>query len=313
MDEYPISRIYRDARVMRIYAGTNEIMKLLIARQPVSALRRQRWRLHDDRRLHLRHVRTPRGRGKADGSLHEVTALNLAAQALGAIKDRNKLDPTLVDDVVLGCVDPVGEAGGDIARVAAIMAGYGDSVPGVQINRFCASGLDAVNFAAAEVMSGQHDMTIGGGVESMSRVGIGASGGAWPVDPSIALKSYFLPQGISADLIATKYGFSRDDVDAYAVESQKRAAQVLGGGPLQEFGDAGQGRQRPDAARQGRAHAADDRRCSRWRSSSRPSCRWARWRASTRSRCSAIRRSRRSITSITPAIRPASSTAPPPC
>ena len=127
--------------------------------------------------------------------------------------------------MVLGCVDPVGEAGGDIARVAAIMAGYGDEVPGVQINRFCASGLDAVNFAAAEVMSGQHDMTIGGGVESMSRVGIGASGGAWPVDPSIALQSYFVPQGISADLIATKYGFSRDDVDAYAVESQKRAGQ----------------------------------------------------------------------------------------
>jgi acetyl-CoA C-acetyltransferase len=170
-------------------------------------------------------VRTPRGRGKADGALHEVTALNLASQALAAIKDRNKLDPELVDDVVMGCVDPVGEAGGDIARVAAIMAGFGDEVPGVQINRFCASGLDAVNFAAAEVMSGQHDMTIGGGVESMSRVGIGASGGAWPMDPSIALKSYFLPQGISADLIATKYGFSRDDVDAYAVESQKRTAK----------------------------------------------------------------------------------------
>jgi acetyl-CoA C-acetyltransferase len=154
-----------------------------------------------------------------------VTALNLASQALGALKDRHDLDPVLIDDVVLGCVDPVGEAGGDIARVAAIMAGYGDGVPGVQINRFCASGLDAVNFAAAQVMAGQHDMTIGGGVESMSRVGIGASGGAWPVDPSIALKSYFVPQGISADLIATKYGFSRDDVDAYAVESQKRTAK----------------------------------------------------------------------------------------
>src|SRR6187455_2138983 len=171
-------------------------------------------------------VRTPRGRGKADGSLHEVTALNLASQALGALKDRHDLDPVLIDDVVLGCVDPVGEAGGDIARVAAIMAGFGDGVPGVQINRFCASGLDAVNFAAAQVMAGQHDMTIGGGVESMSRVGIGASGGAWPVDPSIALKSYFLPQGISADLIATKYGFSRAYVDSYAVESQKRAAQA---------------------------------------------------------------------------------------
>jgi acetyl-CoA C-acetyltransferase len=169
------------------------------------------------------HVRTPRGRGKADGALHEVTALNLAAQALAALKDRNALDPALVDDVVMGCVDPVGEAGGDIARAAAICAGYGNGVPGVQINRFCASGLDAVNFAAAQVMAGQHDMAIGGGVESMSRVGIGASGGAWPVDPAIALKSYFMPQGIAADLIATKYGFSRDDVDAYAVESQRRA------------------------------------------------------------------------------------------
>jgi len=172
------------------------------------------------------HVRTPRGRGKPDGSLHEVTALNLAAQTLTAIKDRNKLDAAMIDDVVLGCVDPVGEAGGDIARAAALVAGLGDDVPGVQINRFCASGLDAVNFAAAEVMSGQHEMTIGGGVESMSRVGIGASGGAWPVDPSIAVTTYFLPQGISADLIATKYGFSRDDVDAYAVESQKRAAKA---------------------------------------------------------------------------------------
>jgi acetyl-CoA C-acetyltransferase len=170
------------------------------------------------------HVRTPRGRGKADGALHEVTALNLATQALAAVRERNRLDPKLVDDVVLGCVDPVGEAGGDIARAAAITAGFGNSVPGVQINRFCASGLDAVNFAAAQIMSGQHDMAIGGGVESMSRVGIGASGGAWPVDPSIALKSYFVPQGISADLIATKYGFSRADVDAYAVESQKRTA-----------------------------------------------------------------------------------------
>ena len=170
------------------------------------------------------HVRTPRGRGKVDGSLHEVTALNLASQALGAIKSRNDLDTTLVDDVVMGVVDPVGEAGADIARTAALVAGYGDSVAGVQINRFCASGLDAVNFAAAQIMSGQQDMAIGGGVKSMSRVGIGASGGAWAVDPTIAVAHYFMPQGISADLMATKYGFSRDDVDAYAVESQKRAA-----------------------------------------------------------------------------------------
>ena len=170
------------------------------------------------------HVRTPRGRGKVDGSLHEVTALNLASQALGAIKSRNELDPILVDDVVMGVVDPVGEAGADIARSAALVAGYGDTVAGVQINRFCASGLDAVNFAAAQIIAGQQDMAVGGGVESMSRVGIGTAGGAWAVDPSIAVAEYFMPQGISADLVATKYGFSRDDVDAYAVESQKRAA-----------------------------------------------------------------------------------------
>ncbi len=172
------------------------------------------------------HVRTPRGRGKPDGALHEVTSLALATQALRALRDRNGLDTKLVDDVVLGCVDPVGEAGGDIARAAALNADYGVHVPGMQINRFCASGLDAVNFAAAEVMSGQHDMAVGGGVESMSRIGIGASGGAWPMDPHIALKSYFMPQGVSADLIATKYGFNRDEVDAYAVESQQRAARA---------------------------------------------------------------------------------------
>lgn len=168
-------------------------------------------------------VRTPRGRGKTDGALHEVSSLGLAVTALKAIKARNGLKGPEVDDVILGCVDPVGEAGGDIARAAAIAADYSFRVPGVQINRFCASGLDAVNFAAGEIMSGQHDLTIGGGVESMSRVGIGASGSAWPVDPTIAIPSYFMPQGVSADLIATKYGFSRDDVDAYAVQSQQRA------------------------------------------------------------------------------------------
>jgi acetyl-CoA C-acetyltransferase len=175
-------------------------------------------------------LRTPRGRGKTDGALHEVSTLGLAVTALTAIKARNNLDTRLLDDVVLGCVDPVGEAGGDIARAAALASGFGDHVPGVQINRFCASGLDAVNFAAAQVMAGQHALTIGGGVESMSRVGIGASGGAWPVDPAIAIPSYFMPQGVSADLIATKYGFSRDDVDAYAVESQKRAAAAWDAG-----------------------------------------------------------------------------------
>jgi acetyl-CoA C-acetyltransferase len=169
-------------------------------------------------------VRTPRGRGKADGALHEVPTVRLAATALKAVRDRNALDTKLVDDVILGCVDPVGEAGGDVARAAVFAADYGAHVPGMQINRFCASGLDAVNMAAAQVMTGYHDVVVAGGVESMSRVGIGMSGGAWPVDPEVAVPSYFMPQGVSADLIATKYGFSRDDVDAYAVESQKRTA-----------------------------------------------------------------------------------------
>ncbi len=191
------------------------------------------------------HVRTPRGRGKPDGSLHTASTLHLAATALKAIKDRNHLDPVDVDDVVMGCVDPVGEAGGDIARMGALAAGFGDTVPGVQINRFCASGLDSVNFAAAQVMSGQHDLTIGGGVESMSRVGIGASGGAWPADPSLAIPAYFMPQGVSADLIATKYGFSRDDVDEYAVEFAETRRGGLERRPVQELDRAGPRRQRP--------------------------------------------------------------------
>ena len=171
-------------------------------------------------------VRTPRGKGKKDGALHEVTALELGTQVLKNIRDRNHLDTSKVDDVVFGCVDPVGEQGSNIARIAVLNADYSDSVAGVQINRFCASGLEACNMAAGQVMSGQSDMTIGGGVESMSRVGMGASGGAWAVDPQIAIKSYFTPQGIGADLIATLDGFSRDDVDAFAVESQKRAANA---------------------------------------------------------------------------------------
>ena len=169
-------------------------------------------------------VRTPRGKGKKDGSLHETTALSLATQVLEALRDRNGLDTSKVDDVVLGCVSPVGEQGSDIARTAVLTADYAESVAGVQINRFCASGLEAVNMAAAKVASGEAQMAIGGGVESMSRVPMGSDGGAWPTDPSSAFKTYFAPQGVSADLIATLYGFSRDDVDAYAVESQKRAA-----------------------------------------------------------------------------------------
>jgi acetyl-CoA C-acetyltransferase len=169
-------------------------------------------------------VRTPRGKGKKDGSLHEITALSLATQVLENLRDRNGLDTSKIDDVVLGCVAPVGEQGSDIARTAVLTADYAESVAGVQINRFCASGLEAVNMAAAKVISGEAELAIGGGVESMSRVPMGSDGGAWPTDPSSAFKTYFTPQGISADLIATLYGFSRDDVDAYAVESQKRAA-----------------------------------------------------------------------------------------
>ena len=168
------------------------------------------------------HVRTPRGRGRVDGALHEITPIQLATQVLTGLRDRNDLDTDLVDDVILGCVSPVGEQGSDIARVAALNADYAEDVPGVQVNRFCASGLEAVNMAAGQVMAGQTDLMIAGGVESMSRVKMGSDGGAMATDPQVAFKTYFVPQGISADLIATKYGYSRDDVDAFAVESQKR-------------------------------------------------------------------------------------------
>jgi acetyl-CoA C-acetyltransferase len=171
-------------------------------------------------------VRTPRGRGKKDGSLHEVPAVRLGAKVLEAVRDRNGLDTGTVDDIVFGCVDPVGEAGSVIPRSAAFEAGYDMKAPGIQLSRFCASGLDAINLGAAKIAAGQDDIVISGGVESMSRVGMGMSGGAWFMDPSVGLPAYFVPQGVSADLIATKYGFSRDDVDAYAVESQKRAAKA---------------------------------------------------------------------------------------
>jgi len=176
------------------------------------------------------HLRTPRGKGKKDGALHEVTALDLATQVLTGIRARNKLDTKLVDDVVFGCVSPVNEQGMVIPRAAALMADYADTTGGVQVNRFCGSGLEATNMAAAQIMSGQSELTIGGGVESMSRVPIGSDKGAWPTDPQSAFHTYFVPQGISADLIATKYGLSRSDVDAYAVESQKRAGRAWANG-----------------------------------------------------------------------------------
>lgn len=172
------------------------------------------------------HVRSPRGRGRANGSLHEVTPVDLTSQVLEHLRDRNELDTSKLDDVVLGCVSPVGEQGSVIARTALLNADYAESVPGKQLNRFCASGLEAINTAAGQVMAGQSDLTIGGGVECMSRVPMGSDSGAMHADPAIASKIYFAPQGIGADLIATRAGITREDVDAYAVESQNRAAQA---------------------------------------------------------------------------------------
>ena len=188
------------------------------------------------------HVRTPRGKGKPDGSLHEVTPVWLASRPLVALQGRNGLDTAVFDDVVLGCVMPVGEQGGNIARMAVLQADYDQSVPALQINRYCGSGLEAVAFAAAKVMAGQADLAVGGGVEMMSRVPMGADGGAWAQDPQVAFKTYFVMQGISADLLGSLRGHSRADVDAYSAESHRRAAQAWAEGrfdrsvlPVQDF------------------------------------------------------------------------------
>ncbi|KGG94995.1 acetyl-CoA acetyltransferase [Comamonas thiooxydans] len=172
------------------------------------------------------HVRTPRGKGKPDGALHEVTAVWLAAQPLVALRERNRLDTAVVDDVIMGCVVPVGEQGGNVGRMAVLQADYAQSVAGVQLNRYCGSGLEAVSFAAAKVMAGQADMTIGAGVEMMSRVPMGSDGGAWAQDPQLASKTYFVMQGISADLLASLRGHSRRDLDEYSAESHRRAAKA---------------------------------------------------------------------------------------
>tara|TARA_B100000378_G_scaffold277528_1_gene278054 strand:+ start:11242 stop:12510 length:1269 start_codon:yes stop_codon:yes gene_type:complete len=171
------------------------------------------------------HVRTPRGRGRADGSLHEIPAIELVTQLLQEIRDRNGLNTALLDDVVIGCAQPVGEQGGVLARGAVVNAGYAHSVGGQQLHRFCASGLEAVNNVAAQVASGMASAGIGGGVESMSRVIMGYDSGAWVADPAVALQNYYAPQGLGADMIATLEGYSREDVDSYAVESQRRAAK----------------------------------------------------------------------------------------
>ncbi|WP_181309902.1 acetyl-CoA C-acetyltransferase [Nocardioides campestrisoli] len=177
------------------------------------------------------HIRTPRGKGKANGTLHEVKPIDLAVGLLDAVRERNPgLDPARVDDVVLGVVSPIGEQGADIAKTAALAAGYPDTVAGVQLNRFCASGLEAVNQAASRVRGGFEDLILAGGVESMSRVPMGSDGGAWAQDPATALKTGFVPQGIGADLIATVEGFSRSDVDTYAAQSHARAAKAWANG-----------------------------------------------------------------------------------
>ncbi len=176
-------------------------------------------------------LRTPRGKGKKNGSLHEVKPVDLVVGLLDEVKVRNPgLDPDRVDDVVLGVVSPLGDQGGDIAKTAVLAAGYPETVAGVQLNRFCASGLEAVNQAAARVRSGFEDLVLAGGVESMSRVPMGSDGGAWAMDPATAFTTSFVPQGIGADLIATIEGFSRQDVDAYAAESQSRAAKAQANG-----------------------------------------------------------------------------------
>jgi acetyl-CoA C-acetyltransferase len=171
-------------------------------------------------------VRTPRGKGRADGSLHEVTAARLSAITLNAVKDRNGLEGHAVEDVIWGNVTQVGEQGGCLARTAVLASDLDERIPGLSINRFCASGLEAVNLAANQVRAGAGAAYIAGGVEMMGRVPMGSDGAAIAVDPSIAMKTYFVPQGISADIIATEYGFTRDDADLLAVESQKRAARA---------------------------------------------------------------------------------------
>ena len=175
-------------------------------------------------------IRTPRGKGKKDGSLHEVKPINLLSGLLTELQRRNDFDTAQVDDVVMGVVSPVGEQGSVIAKVAALKAGWDFTCSGVQINRFCASGLEAVNMAAQKVRSGWEDLVVAGGVESMSRVPIGSDGGAWAQDPETNSQTLFVPQGIGADLIATLEGFSREDVDAFALTSQKRAAAAQAAG-----------------------------------------------------------------------------------
>ncbi|GAA3348483.1 hypothetical protein GCM10020358_67160 [Amorphoplanes nipponensis] len=254
-------------------------------------------------------VRTPRGRGRATGSLHGVKPITLTVGLIDALRERLPgFDTDRLDDLVMGIVTPVGEQGGDLPRAAGLLAGLPDHVGGVQLNRFCASGLEAVNIAAAKVRSGWDHLLLAGGVESMSRVPMGSDGGAWAMDPETALATSFVPQGISADLIATLEGFGRDDVDSYALRSQERAAKAWAGGhfarsvvPVRDRTGgvilAADEHLRPDTTR------------PPWASSARPSRRSASRAASTRWRCRSSTGWRRSTTSTTPGTPRASWTA----
>ena len=257
-------------------------------------------------------IRTPRGKGK-NGALTEVKPLNLVTGLIDELRARHAgLDESMISDVVLGCVSPVGDQGGDIARTAVIAAGLPDTVGGVQLNRFCASGLEAVNTAAQKVRSGWDDLVIAGGVESMSRVPMGSDGGAMMSDPATNYDAYIVPQGIGADLIATLEGFSRDDVDNYALQSQQRAADAWSGGyfaksvvPVRD--------QNGLLILDHDEHMRPDTTKGVWASSSLPSRAWLRWPASTTWRCRSTTGSRRSTTSTPAATARASSTAPPWC
>ena len=255
-------------------------------------------------------LRTPRGKGKKNGSLHEVKPVDLVVGLLDAVKERNPcLDVNRVDDVVLGVVSPIGDQGGDIAKTAALAAGYPDTVAGVQLNRFCASGLEAVNQAASRVRGGFEDLILAGGVESMSRVAMGSDGGAWASDPATAFATAFVPQGIGADLIATIEGCSREDVDTFAVESNHRAAKAWAdgrfAGPIVPVKDHNGVTVldhdefiKPESTVEGLARLKPSFAGIGDQAGSTP---W-RWRSTTGSR--------RSTTSTTPATAPASSTAP---
>ena len=257
-------------------------------------------------------IRTPRGKGKQTASLHTTKPVDLVVGLIHETLVRNdKLDPNRVDDVVLGCVTPVGDQGADIAKTAAIKAGLPDTVAGVQLNRFCASGLEAVNVAAQKVRSGWEDLVFAGGVESMSRVPMGSDGGAWAMDPETNYDTGFVPQGIGADLIATIEGFSREDVDAFAARSQERAAARAGRRPLRRLRRSRSGTSTATSSSTTTSSSARARRSRAARAAqARPSPRSARWAASTPWRCRSTTGSRRSTTSTTRATRRASSTAP---